>query len=254
MKIRALFISDTHFGCKHTNFQELGQLIKSIKTPPEYLYLVGDIVDGWRLRRNWHWKDEYNQILKKFLTWSKKGTKIIWITGNHDEFLRDFAENFGSIEVANEWHHTTKNGRQILVIHGDRFDCLMKCGNLLKFFGSFGYEKLILVNRMLNGLLRFFGVRTSWSLSKYIKSSIKQVSIHVANFETLLTEYAKEKECSGVVCGHIHIPKSSKVNGVDYFNCGDWQENTTYIIEDNKGNIKLHEYQSKETHPNSNST
>jgi UDP-2,3-diacylglucosamine pyrophosphatase LpxH len=242
MKIRSLFISDTHFGCKYANSLYLLDFLEQIENTPEYIYLVGDIVDGWKLEKKWFWKDDYNKIFEKLINFSLSGSKIVWLTGNHDEFLRGYVYNLGSIEVLNECVHITADNRKLLIIHGDKFDCLMKVGNFIKFIGDNGYDYLLSLNQYITTIRKFLGFTSKWSLSSEVKTNVKSVSKYIGNFEQVVLEYTKEKGCSGIVCGHIHVPNITKIDEIDYYNCGDWVESCSAIIENFDGSMKLIHY------------
>lgn len=237
--VRSLFISDVHLGCKNTNYMELYEFLKSIENTPEYIFLVGDIIDGWRLKSSWKWNPIYNNIIRKILSFAKKGSMVYYITGNHDEFLRDHLYDFDNIKIVNEVVHETKTGKKLLVIHGDRFDSLLRCGNFVNWIGDVGYNALIWLSINLNRIRRMLGFSGHWSLSKAAKESVKKISAYVSRFEDVVVRYTKEKECDGIVCGHIHVPKIGKLQDIDYFNCGDWVENKTAIIENFSGEIYL---------------
>jgi UDP-2,3-diacylglucosamine pyrophosphatase LpxH len=217
MKIEALFISDVHLGSKGSNAEMVLDLLK--KYQPEYLFLVGDIIDGWLLKRKFRWPQSHTNVLRKIMSYSKNGTKVIYIPGNHDDFLREYGEfSFGNIEVHNEyvWNNT-------FITHGDLYDGVVKL-KWLGVLGSIGYDMAISIDRKLKKL----GMKRS--LSKFLKDKVKEAVKFITQFEVELTRQAKKHHCTSVICGHIHHPEDRDIDGVRYLNCGDWIENNSYII------------------------
>lgn len=226
VKVEALFISDVHLGSKGCNADQVLETLKRYE--PEHLFLVGDIVDGWLLKKRFYWPQSHTNVLRKILSYSKKGTKVIYVPGNHDEFLRQYDDlHFGNIEVHEEY---VWNGA--LITHGDLYDGVVKL-KWLGVLGSLGYDAAIVVDRGLKGL----GVKTS--LSKYLKERVKEAVKFVTDFESELARQARQRGCHTVVCGHIHQPEDREVDGVRYLNKGDWIENCSYIVYD-KGEYKVH--------------
>lgn len=226
MKVEALFISDVHLGSKGCNADQVLETLKRYE--PEYLFLVGDIVDGWLLKKRFYWPQSHTNVLRKILSYSKKGTKVIYVPGNHDEFLRQYDElHFGNIEVHEEY---VWNGA--LITHGDLYDGVVKL-KWLGALGSLGYDAAITVDRGLKGL----GVKTS--LSKYLKERVKEAVKFVTDFESELARQARQRGCHTIICGHIHQPDDKPVGGIRYLNTGDWIENNSYIVYD-KGEWKVH--------------
>ena len=220
IKIEALFISDVHIGSKGCNAQELLETLKNYE--PETLFIVGDFIDGWLLKKRHYWKQEYTNLIRKILSYSKKGTRVVYITGNHDEFLRNYSPLlFGeNIEIVDEiiW-------KDYYIVHGDLYDGVVKL-KWLGVLGSIGYELAIQIDRSMKKL----GYRKS--LSKWAKDKVKNAVKFITSFEKQLVFQAKKRGCKGVICGHIHKPENSVIDGVHYLNCGDWIENNSYIIYD----------------------
>ena len=220
MKVDALFISDVHLGSKGSNAEEVLNVLKYYQ--PEYLFLVGDIIDGWLLKRKFRWPQSHTNVLRKILSYSKSGTRVIYIPGNHDEFLREYGEfSFGNVEIHNEYIW-----KQTFITHGDLYDGVVKL-KWLGVLGSIGYDMAIYLDRGLKKL----GMKRS--LSKILKDQVKGAIKFITSFEKQLVYQAKRRYCHTVICGHIHTPADKMIDGVRYLNCGDWVENTSYIIYDN---------------------
>lgn len=219
MKIESLFLSDIHLGSKGSNSDLVLKILK--KYEPEYLFLVGDIIDGWLLKRRFRWKQSDTNVIRKILSYSKNGTKVIYITGNHDDFLREYSDlNFGNIEICLEYKY-----KNIFITHGDLYDGVIKL-KWLGVLGSFGYDLAISIDRFLKKI----GYKRS--LSKFLKDKVKEAVKFITSFENELVRQAKKRECDVVICGHIHNPEDKTINNVRYLNCGDWIENNTYITFD----------------------
>jgi UDP-2,3-diacylglucosamine pyrophosphatase LpxH len=220
MKIEALFISDVHLGSKGSNAEDVLEILK--KYQPNYLFLVGDIIDGWLLRRKFRWPQSHTNVIRKILSYSKNDIKVIYIPGNHDDFLRDYGEfSFGNIEVHNEyiWNNT-------FITHGDLYDGVVKL-KWLGVLGSIGYDMAISIDRGLKKI----GFKRS--LSKFLKNKVKEAVKFITQYEIELTRQAKKHGCSVVISGHIHHPDDRIIDGVRYLNTGDWIENNSYIIYHN---------------------
>lgn len=220
MKIQALFISDVHLGSKGSNAEYVLEVLK--KYQPDNLFLVGDIIDGWLLKRKFRWPQSHTNVLRKILSYSKNGTNVVYIPGNHDEFLREYLDlNFGNITIANECVFN-----KTLITHGDLYDGVVKL-KWLGVLGSIGYDLAISIDRKLKQL----GYKRS--LSKFLKDKVKEAVKFITSFEDELARQAIKNGCNAVITGHIHHPEDKMINGVRYLNCGDWVENNTYIIYDN---------------------
>ena len=217
MKIEALFISDVHLGSKGSNAEQVLNVLKQYQ--PEYLFLVGDIVDGWLLKRKFRWPQSHTNVIRKIMSYSKNGTKVIYLPGNHDEFAREYLDlNFGNIEIHNEyiWNNT-------YITHGDLYDGVVKL-KWLGILGSIGYDFAISIDRRLKKL----GYKRS--LSKFLKDKVKEAVKFITSFEDELCRQAIKHNCKTVMCGHIHHPEDKLIGDVRYLNCGDWIENNSYII------------------------
>ena len=219
MKVESLFLSDIHLGSKGSNSDLVLKILK--KYEPEYLFLVGDIIDGWLLKRRFRWKQSDTNVIRKILSYSKNGTKVIYITGNHDDFLREYGDlNFGNIEICLEYKY-----KNIFITHGDLYDGVIKL-KWLGVLGSFGYDLAISIDRFLKKI----GYKRS--LSKFLKDKVKEAVKFITGFENELVRQSKKRECDVVICVHIHNPEDKTINNVRYLNCGDWIENNTYITFD----------------------
>jgi UDP-2,3-diacylglucosamine pyrophosphatase LpxH len=222
MKVDALFISDVHLGSKGCNADKLLEVLKDYK--PKQLFLVGDIIDGWLLKKRNYWTQDFTNVLRKILSYSKNGTEVIYITGNHDEFLRSYSSTeLGNIKIVDEWEW---NG--YLITHGDLYDGVVQL-KWLGILGSWGYEVAITIDRFLKKRLGY-----KKSLSKTLKDSVKRAVKFITDFEKQLAYQAHSKNLKGVICGHIHKPEDKNIqireSQIHYLNCGDWIENNSYII------------------------
>ena len=225
-----------HLGTKGCNAGALLDFLRDYEF--DTLYIVGDLIDGWKLRRGIYWPQEHSDVLQKILRKGRKGTKIIYIPGNHDEFLAGFLGVYGSITMKKNDIHLTPDGRRILVIHGHELDTVVQNMRWLAFVGDLGYEFLLKLNRPLNWLRRRCGLGY-WSLSSYAKQRIKNAVSFVGKFEEAIVRYSHDYNVTGVICGHIHWPVIRKIGDVDYFNSGDWVESSSALVEDFEGHIHL---------------
>ena len=228
--IDTLYLSDVHLGSKGCNAKEVLKTLKNYNA--KNLVLVGDFIDGWLLQRRMYWPQSHNNVIQYVLKLSKKGTKVIYVTGNHDEFLRSYSgEQFGDIEIVDEYIEGS-----IWTTHGDLYDGIVKLHWLGKLGGR-GYELSIMLDRWMKRM----GFRVS--LSKWLKSKVKEAVKFVTNFENALAKEALERGCDTVLCGHIHTPSDKIIeNGVRYLNCGDWIENNSYIVKTLEGQFELRYY------------
>ena len=206
---------------------------------PDRLYLVGDIIDGWKLKRSFYWNDTSSFIVRRILGMLKRGTRVYYATGNHDEFLRPFSpQTLGHMELADMFIHETVDGRRLLVIHGDFFDHLTKHAAWVYHLGDRAYTVALHLNKWMNLARRSLGY-PYWSFSSLLKTKVKRAVNFINDFEHFVARYTKKKGCSGVVCGHIHVPAIRQIDGVDYYNCGDWMEHCTALVEHVDGRIEL---------------
>jgi len=237
MRVRSLFLSDLHLGCKFSRVDELFAFLGRVE--PDRLYLVGDIVDGWKMKRSFFWSDSSSFVVRRILGMLKRGTKVFYTTGNHDEFLRSFSpQTLGGVELADMFIYETVDGRRLLVIHGDFFDHLTKHAAWVYHLGDRAYTAALHLNKWMNLARRFLGY-PYWSLSSLLKTKVKRAVNFINDFELFVARYTKKKNCSGVICGHIHVPIIRKIDGIDYYNCGDWMEHCTALVEHLDGRIEL---------------
>ena len=236
---KTIWISDVHLGTKGCKSELLCNFLKNNNC--DNLFLVGDIIDGWKLQRKWYWPQEHSNVLRKILTKAKRGTIVTYIIGNHDEFLRSWTNtsiNVGNIEITNEKIYTDLKGRTWLIIHGDLFDQITVNFKWLSMIGDRVYSILLICNSVLHQIRSKFGLGY-WSLSKYLKEQSKQAVNFIYKFEEHLAEYAKSKKMQGVISGHIHKPEIKSINNITYMNTGDWVESCSVIVETLDGEIQL---------------
>ena len=236
-RYRSLFISDIHLGTRGSQAEKLVDFLRFHDA--DTVYLVGDIVDGWALRANWHWPQAHNDVIQKLLRKTRKGTRLVYIPGNHDEFLRDYyGSHFGGVEVVEHTIHTAANGRRFLVTHGDLFDIVIKHARWVAHLGDRAYDFAIFANTLFNRLRRLFGL-PYWSLSKWAKSRVKNAVNFIGDFERVLIVEAGRSGTDGVICGHIHHAAIRVENGFTYMNCGDWVESCTALAEHEDGCFEI---------------
>jgi UDP-2,3-diacylglucosamine pyrophosphatase LpxH len=237
LRYRTIWISDIHLGTRGSQAEYLLDFLKY--TECETLFLVGDIIDGWRLKKSWYWPQTHNDVVQKVLRKARKGTEVVYVTGNHDEGLRDFAGHFfGGVLVTNEVIHETADGRRFLVFHGDAFDAVVKHARWLAFLGDHAYHAALGLNRMFNAVRRRLGY-SYWSLSAYLKFKVKNAVEFISRFEGAVAQECAERGLDGVICGHIHHAEMREMNGVLYCNDGDWVESCTALVEHMDGRLEV---------------
>lgn len=233
---RTAWISDLHLGTRGCN---AGALLYFLRTYDfETLYLVGDLIDIWQLRRGIYWPQSHSDVIQKILRKGRKGTRIIYIPGNHDEFISGFFGAYGNITVEKHTVHITADKRRLLVMHGHELDTVVQNIKWLAYVGDVGYQLLLKLNRPVNFVRHLFG-RGYWSLSAYVKKSVKNAVSFIGQFEEAIVRYSKEYNVQGVVCGHIHSPAIRQIENVEYYNSGDWVESCSVLLEDYEGKISL---------------
>lgn len=234
---RAVFISDVHLGTVGCQALALLDFLKH--HPSDSLYLVGDIIDGWQLRRRWYWPQTHNDVVQKVLRRARKGCKVVFVPGNHDEFARQFhGHEFGGILVRHHTSHQLLDGRRLWVVHGDHFDGVIRYAKWLAYLGDHLYEFTLKLNRYLNLLRSRLGM-PYWSLSQYLKHKVKKAVNFVNDYERALAREAKARGFDGVVCGHIHRPEMRQIEDVLYCNDGDWVESLSALVEHLDGRLEL---------------
>jgi len=237
---RTISISDVHLGTKDCKAEALNNFLKH--NTCETLYLVGDIIDGWKVAQNrWRWKQSHTNVIRRVLGHAKRGTRVIYVAGNHDEFLRPlipYGIGFGMVEVVNQAEHIGLDGRHYLVTHGDLFDGITRITPWLSFLGDRLYDFVLNLNSRFNWLRHRLGFGY-WSLSRYLKYRVKKAVDFVFQFEQNLATYCKKKGYDGVICGHIHHAEIRDINGVTYMNDGDWVESMTALVEHYDGRWEI---------------
>ena len=246
LRVRTVWISDLHLGTPGCQAEALLEFLRDVEC--ETLYLVGDIIDGWQLRRNWYWPQAHNDVVQKLLRKARKGTRVIFVPGNHDEFARKYVEHsFGGVEVMDEAIHVTADGRRLWITHGDLFDGVIQCAKWLAYAGDFAYEFTLRVNRHFNRLRAKLGM-PYWSLSRYLKLKVKRAVSYVSDFEVAVAREARKRKVDGVVCGHIHHAEIREIEGVLYCNDGDWVESLTALVEYADGRLEILDYSARLEH------
>ena len=237
MRIRAAFLSDLHLGARECHAAEVASFLRSVET--DTLYLVGDVVDLWSMRRGIYWPASHQEVLRLILEKARNGTRVIYVPGNHDHLARTLNRSvIAGIEVHEQCVHTTRQGQRMLVIHGDEFDGAVRFSPLLRVTGSALYTVALVAGIYINGLRRMLGMQR-WSLATWIKSRVGNAKQYVQRFEEAVAGAAAERGLDGVICGHIHRPRVARICGVLYCNDGDWVEHCTALIEDRSGELKL---------------
>ena len=234
---RSIFLSDIHLGTRGCQAEILLDFLR--RSTCDHLYLVGDIVDGWKMKRGWYWPQAHNDVVQKLLRMGRKGAKVVYIPGNHDDRVRDFCGvHFGGVLVARDAVHQTADGRRMLVVHGDEFDGVVRHAAWIAFAGDIAYRAAIRLNTVVNHLRRHFGFGY-WSFSAYLKSRVKNAVRYIETFEQALAQEAKRRGLDGVVCGHIHHSAMREIDGVLYVNDGDWVESCTALVEHTDGRLEI---------------
>lgn len=234
---RSIWLSDFHLGTRDSRADLILDFLR--ETDSEFLYLVGDIVDGWALSRSWYWHQHHNDVIQKILRKARKGTTVVYIPGNHDEFARAFCDaRFGDIVIRPNHVHVTSDGRRLLVLHGDEFDGAIGRAKWLYLLGASAYQYCLRLNRVFNQARRRLGL-PYWSLSAYLKHRTKQAIQFMADFEQVVEIEARRRNVDGIVCGHIHHAELRTQNGITYANTGDWVESCTALVEHHDGRLEL---------------
>jgi UDP-2,3-diacylglucosamine pyrophosphatase LpxH len=236
-RFRSVFISDIHLGFKGCSAEYLLDFLRSIEV--ETLYLVGDIVDLWSLKRTFYWPESHQAVVAQLFEHARRGTRVVYVPGNHDAMFRAHdGDTFSGIEIRRQAIHTMADGRRFLVLHGDEFDTVIKTSPLLEVLGNHAYSFILELNRYVNWTRRRFGL-PYWSIAAYLKHKVKNAVQYIANFERAVADEARRRGVDGVICGHIHRAEITEVDGITYCNDGDWVESCTTLAEDHEGRLTL---------------
>ncbi len=234
---RTIWISDIHLGTRGCNAEMLIDFLDNVDS--DMLYLVGDIVDGWQLRKRIYWPTAHNDVVWRIMKRARRGTRVVYIPGNHDEIFRQFTGmNFGGVEVRRKVIHTTADGRKLLVLHGDEFDAIMLAHRWLAVVGDAAYTMMMAINRQVNQVRKWLKL-PYWSLSKMAKNKVKNAVAFISRFEELVAHEAERRHVDGVVCGHIHTAEVRQFGNITYYNDGDWVEGCTALVENHDGTMEV---------------
>ncbi len=236
-RFRTIWISDVHLGTRGCNARMLIDFLDS--TDSETMYLVGDIIDGWRMKRKFYWPASHNDVVWRVMKRARRGTRVVYIPGNHDEMFRQFTGmSFGGVEIRRRAFHATADGRTLLVLHGDEFDAIMLAHRWLAFVGDTAYTFLMRCNHVVNRVRSWLG-KPYWSLSKHAKHKVKNAVAFISRFEEVVAQQAGARGVDGVVCGHIHNAEAREIAGIAYYNDGDWVEGCTALVEHFDGRMEI---------------
>jgi UDP-2,3-diacylglucosamine pyrophosphatase LpxH len=236
-RYRTIFLSDLHLGTRGCQAALVLDFLKHHDA--DTIFLVGDIIDGWRLRAGWYWPQQHNDVIQKLLRKVRHGARMVFVPGNHDEFARQFIGlTFGGIEIVRNAMHVTADGRRYLVMHGDEFDVVVRHSKWLAFFGDWAYDTALLLNTNFNAVRRAFGFGY-WSFSAWAKLKVKNAVNFIGSFEHELAGEAKRRGADGVICGHIHHPTIREINGINYVNTGDFVESCSLVVEHFDGHLEI---------------
>jgi UDP-2,3-diacylglucosamine pyrophosphatase LpxH len=234
---RAVFLSDFHLGTKGCQAELVLDLLRHVEA--DTIYLVGDIIDGWRLRSGWYWPQAHNDVVQKLLRKVRRGARMVFVPGNHDEFARQFLGlTFGGIEITRDTIHVAADGRRYLVMHGDEFDVVVRHSKWLAHLGDWAYDAALLINTRFNMVRRWFGF-PYWSFSAWAKLKVKNAVNFIGSFERELANEARRRGVDGVICGHIHHPAVRDIDGIVYVNTGDFVESCSFVVERDDGRLEV---------------
>ncbi len=239
MNYNTIFISDVHLGTRFSQAERLLDFLKENES--KNLIFVGDIIDGWAIKRKFRWEQSHSDVIQKILRKARKNTKVYFIIGNHDEFLRPFAPLLmgDNLDIVNELDYYALNGKKYLITHGDFFDSITMTKKWLAIVGDYGYEVMLYVNHFINIIRKKLRIKRYWSLSKYVKDNVKSSVSFITDFEDILAKHAKRKSYDGVICGHIHKAEQKQIGDIEYLNCGDWVESCSAIVEHIDGRFEI---------------
>lgn len=237
-RVRTLFLSDIHLGTRACQAERLLAFLREYET--EYLYLVGDIIDLWALKRGFYWPATHNTVVQKILRLARHDTRVYFIPGNHDEAIRQYVGmSFGAVEILEDHIHVTATGERLWVMHGDAYDQVTTCHRWISVLGDMSYTMLVHLNRLLSLSRRKLGVGGHWSLADYAKRNVLKAVAYIGDFEQVAAHATAQKKLDGVVCGHIHTAAMKPVEGIRYYNCGDWVDSCTALVEHHDGQMEL---------------
>jgi UDP-2,3-diacylglucosamine pyrophosphatase LpxH len=248
--VRALFVSDTHLGSRACRAEQLLEFLR--EHDPEFIFLIGDIVDFWAMSRGIYWPAAHNTVVQKILRKARHGTKVTLIPGNHDEVLREYEGGvFGNVSIMQEYLHTATDGRRYVLLHGDEYDQVTTYHRWVSVLGDVSYTMLVHMNRLLSWIRRKLGVSGHWSLADYAKRNVLHAVSFISDFEGAVVHQARRRGFDGVICGHIHTPAIKRIDDVTYINCGDWVDSCTAIVEHYDGRMQLFRWHDERHHASS---
>lgn len=237
-QVRSIFLSDIHLGTRGCQADRLLDFLRHHEA--EHLFLIGDIIDFWAMSRGIHWTAAQNTVVQKVLRAARKGTRVVFVPGNHDEALREYIGiTFGDIRLERDWIHRTADGRQFLLLHGDEYDQVTRYHRWVAVIGDVAYSALVRINGWLSWMRRRLGISGYWSLAGYAKRKVKTAVNFIFDFEDSVIHAARERGVDGVICGHIHWATLRTADGLTYVNCGDWVDSCTAIVEHFDGRLEL---------------
>lgn len=236
IRYRSVWISDVHLGTRGSQAVALLGFLRTFEC--DTLYVVGDLIDIWAMKRGVYWTQEHSDVIQKILRKARKGSKVIYIPGNHDERITDFTGDYANVHIQSRAFHTTVDGRRLLVAHGHELDTVVQNMGWLAHVGDIGYHLLMHLNGTVNFFRRIFG-QGHWSLSAYVKAKVKNVVNFIGGFEESMVHFASDAKAGGIICGHIHTAAIRKIKGLDYYNTGDWVESRTALVEEMNGRLQL---------------
>lgn len=240
-QVRSIFLSDIHLGTRGCQAERLLDFLRHHEA--EHLFLIGDIVDFWAMSRGIHWTTTQNTVVQKVLRAARKGTRVVFVPGNHDEALREYVGiTFGDIQLEHDWVHQAADGRRYLLLHGDEYDQVTRYHRWVAVIGDVAYNALVRINGWLSWARRRLGISGYWSLAGYAKRKVKTAVSFIFDFEDSVIHGARERGVDGVICGHIHWAALREVDGLTYVNCGDWVDSCTAIVEHLDGRLELVEW------------
>ncbi len=239
MQYKSVFVSDIHLGTGFSKAEQFLEFLKSVEC--ENFYFVGDIIDGWAIKRKFKWKQSHSDVIQKVLRMARKGTHVYFVAGNHDEFLRPFLplQLGNNLHVANEFAYNAGNGKRYLVTHGDFFDSVTMTKKWLAVLGDIGYDMLLHINAVVAWIRRRMGIKKYWSLSQYVKDNVKSSVSFINDFEGVLAQHVRHHDYDGVICGHIHKASLRRIGTIEYMNCGDWVESCSAVVEHLDGTFEI---------------